>query len=152
MSAIVLIVPVITAWPVFTSAVAAVGGALGYAIHRGQTEQALKASERTEVELPIKEEQTLATLLEKEGDFVMTKDDLQLAITRDARGHCHVHVSGKGRSKTELSALGSRFFYEVIRQYTYNQVKTELSHKGFAVVSEETQSDQSVKLIVRRWA
>lgn len=152
MSAIFLVVPVITAWPAFTSAVAAVGGVLGYAVHRGKVKKEIEASERTEVELPIKEEKTLAGLLEKEGDFVLTKDDLQLAVSRDARGRCHVKVSGTGRSKAELSTLGSNFFYEVVRQYTYNQVKVELKNQGFAVLSEQKQTDESVQLVVRRWA
>lgn len=151
MSAIFLVVPVITAWPVFTSALAAVGGALGYAIHRGQLQQEVRDAARTEVELPIKDEATLAQLLEKEGDFILTKDDLQLSVTKDARGKCHVKVSGKGKSPLELSALGSSFFYEVIRQYIHQQVVTELKNKGFAVVSEETQPDRSVKLHLRRW-
>ena len=152
MSAIFLVVPIISAWPVFTSAVAAVGGALGYGVHRGKVQKDIEASERTEVELPIQEEKTLGQLLEKEGDFILTKDDLQLAVTKDARNHCHVKVSGKGRSTAELSVLGSNFFYEVVRQYTYNQVKTELKNQGFAVVSEKTEADQSVQLVVRRWA
>lgn len=47
---------------------------------------------------------------------------------------------------------GSKFIEQLTQKYAYNKVVTEAKKAGFQLVKETSGSDQSVRLVLRKWS
>ena len=149
MGAVVVLAPVIaTAWPVVSASILGAATALGFAV-------AAKKEEVARVEtvgIDVEGSACVSGALGRDERLSFAKDGVSLTFSRDARGACSVDVSGAGRTRAELEALGRDFAGRVVQQYAYNQVMQELAKRNFSVVSQEVGTDRTIHVQVRRFA
>ena len=154
MSTILILTPVIIgSWPAITAAVAAAAAALGMAVKESVHESVEQANAEVaqSVEVELAESQVLAQSMATGKEIVVTKDNVELRVSRDQRGRCVVCAKGLGRSKAELKQIAEEFTQKLTQCFTYNRVVSELKNKNFQIVNEEVTEDESVRINVRRW-
>lgn len=151
MSGICILTPLVVAsWPAISAAVLAAAAALGYTIKKttaGVTSSVLSE----EVELVVKNTEAIGESLKAEESLTFEKEGVALTFKKTPSGRCNVSVCGKGLSHEELTRRGNEFAQKVVQQYVYNKVVSELKDKGFSVVNDKVQEDNSIKIMVRRW-
>jgi len=148
-------------WPALTPILAATAGALGYkrltaaaASKRvlDRLEQQLR--ERRMVEIPLEEhlKDVVSEQLGHEEELRFERDDIILAFGHDARGKFYIRVIGpRERTPADLKALGDEFARELIQQFAYNRIVTELERRGVVVVEESVDREGNISLRTRRW-
>jgi hypothetical protein len=158
MSVVFVVVPVIAGgWPIIAAAVLAASAAMGYRAVQG-LEQRLCAeltpeasARRREVSLVMDDSRVVAETLMRGEMFSVEKDGIIATFRRDGRGQCTVHLSAEGRSEAELEAAGRELMNRVRQQFAYAKVMEELEARGFDVVQQAVEADQSIRIQVRRW-
>jgi len=155
MSAVCILTPlVIAAWPAFSAAVAAAACSLGYQVVTGVNEEmaALKTVKQPNaVQLEIDRSEVVTGQLARDQKMTVTRDGVTVTFSRDARGKASLCVTGEGRSKAELTALGQELSQTVVQQYVYQKLMNEMGARGFVVVDQETNEDRSIRMKVRHW-
>jgi hypothetical protein len=156
MSCVCILTPVvIAAWPAFSAAVVAAAGALGYQVAQEAVDLSKAArSDQTaapKVQLEIENSEVVTNQLGRDQRISVCKDGVTITFSRDARGKASLCVSGEGRSKEELHALGQELSQAVVQQYVYQKLMDEMRTRGFNVIEEETNADRSIRLKVRHW-
>lgn len=156
MSCVCILTPVvIAAWPAFSAAVVAAATSLGYqvasevAASKGAATVAPDNSSK--VELEIENSEVVTNQLGREQRIAVTRDGVTITFSRDARGKASLCVTGEGRSKDELRAIGEELSQSVVQHYVYQKLMDEMRARGFNVVEEETSADRSIRLKVRHW-
>jgi hypothetical protein len=145
---------VIAAWPAFSAAVVAAAASLGYqvaseaAAHTGATVAPKNAGK---VSLEIENSEVVTNQLGRDQHIAVTRDGVTITFSRDARGKAALCVTGEGRSKDELRAMGEELSQSVVQHYVYQKLMGEMRSRGFNVVEEETNQDRSIRLKVRHW-
>jgi hypothetical protein len=158
MSVVFVVVPVVAGgWPVISAAIVAAGAAMGYrAVKRAEESGELGISEhpggpRTRaVDLVMENSQVVADALMRGESFTMSRGDIAATFRVDGRGACSVHVSGQNMTDAELEAAGRDLMDRVRQQFAYAKVMAELEERGFEVVREQLEADQSIRIRVRR--
>lgn len=155
MSAVAILFPIIAAWPVFFAAAASVAAGAGYSMVRtgvGQ-EEALAADAEGICELALENSENLALLMKDEGAITLQRQNVTITFTR-VPGEMRVKmcVQGEGQTASELETVGREVYAQILQQYAYHQVVSELKSQGFAVSQEKVDEDQTIKLTVRRWS
>jgi hypothetical protein len=149
MGAVVVLAPVIaTAWPAVSASILGAAAALGFAAAAKKVE----AAHVEKVGIEVEGSACVSGGLGRDEKLSFARDGVNLTFSRDARGACAVDVSGTGRSRKELEAIGREFAGRVVQQYAYNQVMQELAKRNFAVVSQEVGADRTIHVQVRRFA
>jgi hypothetical protein len=156
MGFVLILTPVVVGgWPVVAAAVAGAASALGLAANevvKQQIQQQQKAGESEQnIEVELAESKILLKDLATDKEIVLTKGNIELRISRDARGRCSVCAKGKARSKAELKQIAEQFAQKMTQCFVYNRVLSEMKNKGFAVVNEEVTDDEAIRIHVRRW-
>jgi ABC-type transporter MlaC component len=154
MSTILILTPVIIgSWPAITAAVAGAAVALGMAVKESVHESVEQANAEVEqsVVVELAESEVLAQSMATGKEIVVTKDNVEIRVSRDRRGRCVVCAKGHGYSKAELKQIAEEFTQKLTQCFTYNRVVTELKNKNFQIVNEEVTEDESVRINVRRW-
>jgi len=153
MSVSVIIVPVVvSSWPTIAPALVAAASALGFSAARQNRKRKTESGAETEVSASVEVENTsvVGEELEAGQSLDVVKDDLKLSFGVNRQGQCQVTVSGKGRSKEELQAIGQQAAHKVVQMYTYNKVMTELKNRDFQVLEEEVDEQGAIRLKLRR--
>jgi len=83
--------------------------------------------------------------------MTVTRSGITVTFSRDARGRASLQVTGTGQGQEELRALGEELSQRVVQQYVYQKLMDEMRKRGFNVVEEEQNADQSIRLKVRHW-
>jgi nitrogen fixation protein FixH len=155
MSCVCILTPVvIAAWPAFSAAVVAGAASLGYqvAAEAADLKQNAGAEKNSsKVQLEIENSDVVTNQLSREQRIAVTRDGVTITFSRDARGKASLCVTGDGRGKEELRAMGEELSQAVVQQYVYQKLMDEMRAKGFNVVEEETNQDRSIRLKVRHW-
>ncbi len=154
MSTVLILTPVIIgSWPAITAAVAGAAAALGLAVTHSVKESVEQANAEVEqsVEVELAQSQVLAQSMATGKEIVLTKDNVELRVSRDPRGRCIVCAKGLGYTKAELKQIAEEFTQKLTQCFTYNRVVSELKNKNFQIVNEEVTEDESVRINVRRW-
>ncbi len=154
MSTVLILTPVIIgSWPAITAAVAGAAAALGLAVTHSAKESVEQANAEVEqsVEVELAQSQVLAQSMATGKEIVLTKDNVELRVSRDQRGRCVVCAKGLGYSKAELKQMAEEFTQKLTQCFTYNRVVSELKNKNFQIVNEEVTENESVRINVRRW-
>jgi Protein of unknown function (DUF1257) len=159
MSVVFVIVPVVAGgWPMISTAILAASAALGYRAVQSLEERvamgvATDVTERAAtVQLVMEDSQVVADTLARGESFTVEREGLRATFHRDGRGRCTVHVSGPGRTNAELEAAGRELMDRVRQQFAYAKVMAELEERGFDIVQEQVEADQSIRICVRRWS
>jgi anti-sigma regulatory factor (Ser/Thr protein kinase) len=156
MSCVCILTPVIiAAWPAFSAAVAAAATSLGYSVAgelvaRDQTTRVNLSGERT-VQLEIAQSEIVTNQLGREQSIKVTRGDVTVTFTRDARGKAAICVTGPGHSNEELRALGEELSQRVVQKYVHQRLLDEIQTLGFNLVEEEVGENNTIRMKVRHW-
>ena len=152
MSCIFLITPIIASWPLFTTAAAAVAGALGYRVL--QADQTANVQVEKEVEIQAENFELLKEMLESKGSFSLTKDNVIIKFDRNLRGQCRICACESGSQYTdqELKEIGTELYSKIMQEYSYRKVKDDLAAKGYNVLEEQVDETGTIQIQVRKWS
>jgi hypothetical protein len=151
MSAILILTPaVIAAWPAIAAACAGAAAALGMSVAQEAAESFRETKTDHSVQVEVENSEVLAQGIATGQRMVMTRGDMTVRVERDARGQVRVCVDGKAHSREELEAFGRQVAQKITQMFVYNRVMTEIKNKGFAVVQEEMDANEAVRIHVRR--
>lgn len=158
MSCMFVVVPVVVGgWPIISAAIIAAGAGMGYRavrnMERGmegyETDEATDLGMRS-VKLVMEDSQVVADTLMRGESFSMERGDITAKFRIDGRGACTVHIEGRGQSNAQLEAAGRELMDRVRQQFAYAKVMAELEERGFQVVQQEVEENQSIRIRVRR--
>jgi hypothetical protein len=156
MSCVCILTPVvIAAWPAFSAAVAAAATSLGYTIVKEgvdqmQTSEAGVAGER-KVSLEIEQSELVTNQLGRDQCIKVTRGNVTVIFSRDARGKASICVTGPGHSDEELRAIGEELSRRVVQKYVHQRLLDEIRTRQFVIVEEEVDENQAIRLKVRHW-
>jgi hypothetical protein len=153
MSCVCILTPVvIAAWPAFSAAVVAAATSLGYTVATAATtEKTAGRDQATRVNLEIAQSELVTDTLNREQKISVSRDGVTVTFSRDARGKASLCVTGEGRSKAALQALGEELSQRVVQKYVYQRLMEEIRARQFIVVEEQTEANQAIRLKVRHW-
>lgn len=144
-------------WPILMST----AGALGYKLYTSSADDAplrgkltAKMKQLRIVKLSLDELLTGVVAEEVGRDQVLrfVRDEITLVFKRDARGKFSIEVMGPNSIPPErLRAAGVEFAYELIQQFAYHRVITEMEKRGANVVGEHVDEEGNIVLELRRW-
>ena len=156
MSCVCILTPVvIAAWPAFSAAVAAAATSLGYTIiHEGieisQTSNVNEVGER-KVSLEIEQSEIVTNQLGRDQRIKVTRGEVTVTFSRDARGKAAICVTGPGHTDDELRAIGEQLSQRVVQKYVHQRLLEEIRAREFVVVEEEVDENNAIRLKVRHW-
>jgi hypothetical protein len=153
MSTVIILAPiVVAAWPAIAAAVTAAAAGMGLAVKEQITNGAKEHQEAKTnvVEVEIEDSQILAQALARGKEIVLTKEGIELKISRDDRGSIKVCAEGLGHTKAELENTAEEFVKKMTQCHVYNRTVTELKNKKFQMVNEEVTKDGTIRIHVRR--
>ena len=164
MSAVFVLVPILTAvpWSAVGAAVVGVAAAMGYGLSSGGRKGVVAvAAQAKEVvrgkatgpraEVVVSNTQISADELAKAESFVFEQDGVKIQLRRNKEGACVVCAEAPGRSKAELEAVAKKVGQRLVQQLVYNKVVTELKTNDFQVEKEEVQEGDRIRIRVSRW-
>ena len=155
MSCVCILTPVvIAAWPAFSAAVAAAAHSLGYMLVEEIAKQRQSESAKNqgrEVNLEIANSELVTGQLGRDQQIRVTRGQVTVTFSRDARGRAKVCVSGPGHSDPELRALGEELSQRVVQKYVHQRLLDEIRARQFVVVEEAVDANQAIHLRVRHW-
>lgn len=153
MSVVFVVAPLLIGeWAVLSAAIAGGAAALGYSALRERQAEETVIRQQTGVELLLEDGDSLASAVGRGESLTVARDGISATFRRDGRGRCTVHVDGHGRTHAELESAGRELMDRVRQQFAYTRVTEELRERGFDVVEERVEADQSIRLRVRRWS
>jgi hypothetical protein len=155
MSCVCILTPVvIAAWPAFSAAVVAAANSLGYVVVDEAIKQSRNLSAQArgaEVSLEIANSELVTDQLGRDQHLTVTRGNVTVRFSRDARGAASVCVSGQGYTEEELQALGRELSQRVVQKYVHQRLLEECRARQFVVVEEEVDASQAIRLKVRHW-
>ena len=155
MGAVCILAPVvIAAWPAFSAAVVAAASSLGYQVAAETAKQARGTGAPNQpgaVNLEIPRSEVVTDQLGRGQRIAVTRAEVTVTFSRDARGRASLCVTGSGQNEEMLRALGEELSGAVVQQYVYQKLLGEMRARGFVVVEEETSVDRAIHLKVRHW-
>lgn len=152
MSVVFVITPIIMGgWPVIASVAAAAAGALGYKKLESSIAVAQAVEETTSVKLEVENVESIAKGVHSDDSIKFGNEELQITVSKDARGQCSVHVDGKGKTEEELKKAGQQLIQKIMQQYAYQKVASELKKSGFSIAQEEVTEKQTIRIRFRKF-
>ena len=151
MSAVCVLTPIlIGGWPAIATAITGVASALGFTIASSKaTGQDDSKADRNSVETELQAGTVFGESTGVAQSMTLVKGDVSILFTQDERGGCRVCVEGP-MSKNELRRLGEETAGRVVQQFAYHRLMSELKKRNFAIVEEQVQADQSIRVRVRQ--
>ncbi len=161
MSTVLLLIPIVTgvAWPAYATLVSGVAVSMGYRLltdlNASETVSQSSDIQTEEVcEVPVESTSKIVATM-KDGDSLsFTNGSCVVTFVKDPRGTCFCRVKGAGGkhiAKKTLEAEAKKLINKVTQTYVYNKLKTELSQKGYNIVTDEANENNTIKLTVRKW-
>jgi hypothetical protein len=145
---------VIAAWPAFSAAVVAAATSLGYQVVSETAKHSrttVAHNQSNAINLEIEQSELVTSQLARDQHISVTRNDVTVTFSRDARGKASLCVTGGGQSEEALRALGEELSHCVVQQYVYQKLMDEIRTRGFVVVEEETDENRAIRLKVRHW-
>jgi hypothetical protein len=155
MSVCFVVVPVVVgAWPMISAAVVAAGASMGYrAVTLAERElenYSKNLSFQSDVQMTMPDSEVVAAAFSRGESFSLERDGITATFRIDGRGACQVHLSGENKSHAELEKAGSELMDRVRQQYAYAKVMQEMETRGFQVMQQEVEENNSIRIRVRR--
>ena len=154
MSCVCILTPVvIAAWPAFSAAVVAAAASLGYTIveEGANLNQTAVATGERKVNLEIAQSEIVTNQLGRDQRIKVMRGDVTVTFSRDARGKAAICVTGPGHSDEELRAIGGELSQRVVQKYVHRRLMDEIRTRGFNVVEEAVDENNTIRLKVRHW-
>lgn len=153
MSAVSILAPVIVAaWKEFDAAVMTAAASLGFAVETelAPPQPSVEESWRT-VDLSIENSTLVTTRLGRDRQLVVSRDDVTVVFSRNARGKASLCVTGRGHTDDALRSIGEELSGRVVQHYVYQRLMAELRARHFNIVAEETDENNAIHMRVRHW-
>jgi len=155
MSCVCILTPVvIAAWPAFSAAVVAAANSLGYVLVDETVKQSRKAllqNRPGSINLEIENSELVTGTLGREQQICVSRENITVTFSRDARGRASVCVSAPNLTEEEMRAVGEELSHRVVQKYVYQRLMDEMRARQFTVVEEEVEANQAIRLKVRHW-
>ena len=155
MSAVCILAPiVVVGWPSFAATVMAAATSLGYVTLEETGANCLtekRARPSNAVELDIPQSDIVTSQLDRDQRISVSRDGITITFSRDARGKAALCVTGGKHSKEELRAAGEALSNRVVQQYVYERLMEEMNSRGYTVVEEAAEANQSIRLRISHW-
>jgi hypothetical protein len=150
MSTVCVLTPiVIGSWPMIAAAVAGAASSLGFSVV-GEEESTLSTVTGTNsVETAVPNSEIIAEEMAPGQKMRIERAGVAIEFGIDERGACTVCVTGEGRTRAELSAIGEEVAGRVVQQFAYHKLMAELKDRGYGVVDESMHEDDSIQVRVR---
>jgi hypothetical protein len=149
MSAVCVLTPIlIGSWPVIAAAINSAAAALGFAIAASPDRQTSQEESVNSVETELPKSQVMEDALGRSETIRIEKEGISIVFRRDERGACSLCVSGP-LGKSQLKKIGQEVAGRVTQQFAYHKLMTELRNRNYAVVEEQVQQDDSIRVRVR---
>jgi hypothetical protein len=89
----------------------------------------------------------------RKADLVAkTRGSYDIGFTRPRAGAPYDIIADWWGLQTSIGLDQQQFVNQVNQRYAYNKVVTEVKARGFTITEEQLQPDQSIRVVVRRWA
>jgi hypothetical protein len=151
MSCVCILTPVIIAsWPQFSAAIVAAATTLGYTVINGQNASTAQEQQRA-INLEITQSEIVTNQLGRDQKISVTRGNVTVTFSRDARGKGSVCVTGEGYTDAELRAFGEELSQRVVQKYVHQRLLDEVRARGFNIVEEEVDENNAIRLKVRHW-
>ncbi|MEI6715092.1 MAG: hypothetical protein WCO60_15135 [Verrucomicrobiota bacterium] len=154
MSVVCIITPiVVSSWPGFASTVLAAATSLGFREVTHAKDASVLSSQTGQrgVTLDIQNSDIVTNTLERDQRISVTKDGVTVTFARDPRGKASICVTGTGQPDTLLRTIGEELSNRVIQTHVHRRLVEEMNTRGYAIVEESTEPNQSIRLKVRHW-
>ena len=92
----------------------------------------------------------LAESLDEGESMTLAGNGFKVCFVKDGRGDCMMRVDGHGKTEQELEKLGRNLLNRVSQQYAYEKITKELKKRGFNLVQETVEENQTIRLTVRK--
>lgn len=151
MSSVCVLTPVVIgAWPMVVAAAASVGASMGLSVGAGQAAEInSNGTVRKRVVTEVPNSEVLEEHIGIEDRIVLSRDGLEIEITRGEDGAIKLCVTGEEHSKAELERIGQEVAGKLVQQYAYHRIVSELRERKYDIVEESLQKDQSIQMRVR---
>lgn len=84
--------------------------------------------------------------------LIHTDKGYDVGLQKNAKGAYDVVVHWQQRPGTvQIQQVRKELEDKIKQKYAYEKVKRELAKKGFMITTEETQPDESIRLVARKW-
>jgi len=103
------------------------------------------------VNLEIDNSELVTDTLGREQEICVTRQNVSVTFSRDARGRASVCVSAPGLTEAEMRVMGEELSQRVVQRYVYQRLMDEMRARQFTVVEEEVDANQAIRLKVRHW-
>jgi hypothetical protein len=154
MSTVLVVTPIlVTQWPAIVAAVTAAMSAAGFtAIQEAESQARSQSQSQTNrEEIEVEDSEILDAATGTGEQIVVQRDGIRATFSRDARGALRICMEGRGKSKSELRAIGEDLLGRVTQQFAYHRIVTELRERNMTIVDEQVTEHESVKIRVRNW-
>ncbi|MEK7486278.1 MAG: DUF1257 domain-containing protein [Planctomycetota bacterium] len=152
MSAVCVLTPIIVSqWPAIMTAVVGAASSLGWTVMSSQEETVKKRvrSAAQTVEITMENSEVIQEALGSEEKMTIEKGGVQITFSRGSQGNCQICVTGENFSKSKLKEIGEEVSGRVVQQFAYHKLMTELKDRGYSIVEESVNQDQSIQVRVR---
>lgn len=92
--------------------------------------------------------ETAEGTVEKVNILVTGADGIRMGLQKQENGQYRVITSASSPSQLKVQR---KMAGRIKQRYAYNRIKEELSSKGYSVVEEKKDGDNTIKLVARRW-
>ena len=90
--------------------------------------------------------------ISEEADLVVeTGTPYNIGLRRTAQGVYEIVADWWG-VETRTGIVQAKFLRELNQRYAYHKVLTEVKKQGFSVAEDEVTSDNTIRLVVRKWS
>jgi hypothetical protein len=170
MSAVVIVVPLLTAvpWSAIGAAVVGMAASMGMSV-AGEAQKETKGVWETirenlkgkavappaspnRAEAVVENTQLSAEDLSQMREITLKQGEIRIHLQRKKDGTCAVCAEGPGKTKSELQEIASRVSKKLVQQLIYNKVMTELKSRDFQIVDEHVEEGDRIRIRVSRWA
>lgn len=154
MSTVCILAPVVIAtWPAFSATVLAAAAALGYTTTEATVTDNLgeNVKRANAVDLEVNNSDIVTGTLDRDQRISVSRDGITVTFSRDERGKASVCVTSEIHSKEEMQAAGETLVARVVQQYVYERLMQEVNARGYTVVEEEREANQSIRLRISHW-
>ncbi|MCX7048651.1 MAG: hypothetical protein NTX50_24585, partial [Candidatus Sumerlaeota bacterium] len=86
--------------------------------------------------------------LRLDDQIAVEREGARVIFSRDGRGRLKVFVEGD-MPRSELERIGQDLAGLVVQQYIHRRLSEEFERRGFVMLEEEREPDQTIRLHVR---
>jgi len=108
-------------------------------------------SDKHRTRLDIPNIKIAADPLASDLNISVRRDTVTITISRNEHGTAALCVTGAGYDPTVLHTRGEEFAQRIVQQCIYQRLLDEIRARGYVIVQNERDANQSIHLKVHHW-